>query len=119
MPWWLAVPLTVLLLIVSGLLDSVVGFSSMPVIVLATAAWCAFDSRKIGLERYKSGIAYRPWLLFFAVALLWIFGFPWYLIVRHRILSGRAKLKGSGVQEGVGPRPSEGDPPEATSGTAG
>jgi hypothetical protein len=62
-------------------------------VVLGTAIWVAIDSSKIQLKRYKSGISYGPVALFFAVALLWIIGFPWYLVMRHKIKTGTAVLK--------------------------
>jgi hypothetical protein len=89
MPWPLAILLTIGLLILGsqgpGLL--------MLVIVVGTAAWAAYDSKQIGVQRYKSGISFSPVVLFFGVALLWIAGFPWYLIVRGQIKAGTAVLK--------------------------
>ena len=41
---------------------------------------------------YKSGLAYSPVVLFFAMVFLWVVGFPWYLVVRHRILCKQASL---------------------------
>jgi len=63
------------------------------IMVLGTSLWAALDSSKIQLKRYKSGISYGPVVLFLACALLWIVGFPWYLIVRYKIKSGTAVLK--------------------------
>jgi hypothetical protein len=63
--------------------------------VLGTSLWAAFDSSKIQLKRYKSGISYGPIVLFVACALLWIVGFPWYLIMRYKIKAGTAVLKDS------------------------
>ena len=62
-------------------------------IVLGTGIWAAIDSSKIQLKRYKSGISYGPVVLFIAIALLWIIGFPWYLVMRYRIKTGTAVLK--------------------------
>lgn len=62
-------------------------------IVLGTALWAAIDSTKIQLSRYKSGISHGPVVLIFAVGLLWIIGFPWYLVMRHKIKTGTAILK--------------------------
>jgi len=61
--------------------------------ILGTALWAAIDSKKIQLRRYKSGISYGPVALFIAIALLWIVGFPWYLVMRYRIKTGAAVLK--------------------------
>ena len=63
------------------------------VMVIITAIWAAIDSSKIGLKRYKSGISYSPVVLLLGFWFLWIIAFPWYLIVRHKILNGTAVLK--------------------------
>lgn len=63
--------------------------------VLATSLWAALDSSKIQLKRYKSGISYGPVVLFLACALLWVVGFPWYLVMRYKIKTGAAILKES------------------------
>ena len=61
--------------------------------VLGTALWAAIDSSNIQLKRYKSGISYGPVVLFIACAMLWIVGFPWYLVMRYKIKQGKAVLK--------------------------
>jgi len=61
--------------------------------VLGTALWAAIDSSKLQLKRYKSGTSYGPVVLFFACALLWIVGFPWYLAMRYKTKIGTAVLK--------------------------
>lgn len=63
------------------------------VMVLITAIWAAVDSSKIRLKLYRSGISVGPVILFLGFLLLWIIAFPWYLIVRHKILTGAAVLK--------------------------
>jgi len=63
------------------------------VMVLITAIWAAVDSSKIHLKRYRSGISYGPVVLFIGFLLLWVIAFPWYLIVRYKILTGTAVLK--------------------------
>jgi hypothetical protein len=91
-----AIMLTIaLLLLTSFIRFDIAGqiVSLTGVMVLITAIWTAIDSSKIQLKRYKSGISYGPVVLFFGVVLLWIIAFPWYLIVRHKILTGTAVLK--------------------------
>ena len=61
--------------------------------VLGTGIWAAVDSTKIQLKRYKSGISYGPVVIFICFVGLWIVAFPWYLIMRHKILTGTAVLK--------------------------
>ena len=57
----------------------------------------AGHAHTIGLRRYRSGISYGPVVLFIGVAAVWIVGFPWYLVVRDRILRGEATLKEAGT----------------------
>jgi hypothetical protein len=90
----------ILLTIALWILASIIRFnfwdrevSLVPFMVVGTALWIAIDSSRIQLRRYKSGIAYGPVVLFFAVSLLWIVGFPWYLVMRGKIKNGTATLK--------------------------
>jgi len=70
-----------------------IGISFGWFIVLGTGIWAAVDSTKIQLKRYKSGISYGPVVIFICFVGLWIVAFPWYLIMRHKILTGTAVLK--------------------------
>jgi len=70
-----------------------VGISFGWFMVLGTGIWAAVDSTKIQLKRYKSGISYGPVVIFICFVGLWIVAFPWYLIMRHKILTGTAVLK--------------------------
>ncbi len=90
---WLAIPLTIALIVLSVIASTYAHFSVVMPMVLATSLWVAFDSSKLQLSRYKSGISYGPVALFVACALLWIVGFPWYLVMRDKIKSGTAVLK--------------------------
>lgn len=60
-------------------------------VVPGTALWAAIDSSKIQLKRYRSGVG--PVAFFFLCCAWWIVGFPWYLWMRNRILTGTAELK--------------------------
>ena len=94
MPWPLALLVTLALL-------AAIMVSPMPVgwaIVLFSAAWAAYDSTRIEIRRYKTGMALHPFGIFVGVALLWIIGFPWYLIVRGRIKSGALTPKASAAE---------------------
>jgi len=93
MVWWLALPFTATLLCGGLFAGAVLQVDVTPAIVLLSAAWCALDSRKIRLQTYQSGISYGPLGLFVAISCLWLVGFPWYLIVRHRIRNGGGILK--------------------------
>jgi len=83
------------LTIACGAIETVVRFNVTWIMLLGTSLWAAFDSSKIQLKRYKSGISYGPVVLFLGCALVWIVGFPWYLIMRYRIKTGAAVLKES------------------------
>jgi hypothetical protein len=60
-------------------------------IVIVTTLWAAVDSSKLKLKRYRSGVG--PAAFFCLCLMLWIVGFPWYLQMRHKILTGKAELK--------------------------
>jgi hypothetical protein len=90
---WIAILFSVGLVIVCSIISSTVNFPITGLMVIGTALWASIDSSKIQLKRYKSGISYGPIVLFIAIALLWIIGFPWYLAVRHKIKNGTALLK--------------------------
>lgn len=62
-------------------------------IVFVTSAVAAYDSTRVHLRRYASGISYGPVGLFVVCALFWPFGLIWYLIVRIRIRLGRMPQK--------------------------
>ena len=92
----------VLLTIALFLFTSIIGFDfdgkRVPLywfMIVGTALWAALDSRKIQLRRYQSGIAFGPVVLFIAISLLWVVGFPWYLAMRYKIKTGAATLKES------------------------
>jgi hypothetical protein len=76
------------------LLVAMVFVTPIPVILLS-AAWAAYDSAQVQLTKYQTGIAYSPLVLFLAVGLLWIVGFPWYLVARQKIKCGTLPLKGA------------------------
>lgn len=63
-----------------------------PMIVI-TGIWAAWDSSKIELKKYKSGISYGPVVIFICHFFLWIIAFPWYLSMRYKIKNGLAQLK--------------------------
>ena len=93
MKTWIAVLFSIGLLVACFMISVWVRFPVTWIMVVITSLWAAFDSSKIGLRRYKSGISYGPVVLFVVCVLIWIAGFPWYLSVRHRIMSGSAVLK--------------------------
>lgn len=95
MKWYgyLAIPLTLLLIIVSvgadSFLDLTVGCLNLTFfMVVITSVLVAIDSTRIELRQYKTHVASHPFVLFLALLLLWIVVFPWYLIIRAKIQSG-------------------------------
>lgn len=95
---WLAILLSIGIVIVTVILSRVVGVNLMLLIVPGTALWAAIDSKKISLKKYKSGISAGPIALFCGVILLWIVVFPWYLVIRDQIKTGKAVLKDAADQ---------------------
>jgi hypothetical protein len=61
--------------------------------VFATSIWAAIDSFRIDLQAYKTRIALHPMILFNLMYLLWVPLFPWYLVVRTRIMAGTLPRK--------------------------
>jgi len=88
MVWWAAILLTLGLFIIGLYVPKI-----MWLIVIGSAIWSAIDSSRIELHKYKSGVSYNPIILFIGIVGIWIVGFPWYLIVRGKILNGTAVLK--------------------------
>jgi len=81
------------------------GFDVIWLMIVSTAIWIAIDSKKIEIGKYKSGISYGPVVLFIATCLLGIVAFPWYLVVKERIKSGRALLKEERIEQGGAANP--------------
>jgi len=57
-------------------------------VILASAAWAAWDSHQIKLARYRSFISHGPFGLFVVVGLVWVVAFPWYIVIRQKIRTG-------------------------------
>ena len=93
MKWYLGIPLAVAIAIITILISGTIGINLVAIMVIATGIWAAIDSNNIELRKYKSGISYRPVVIFFLFILLWIAAFPWYLHIRYKIKNGLAELK--------------------------
>ncbi len=102
MKWYWAILFTVAILAVTLGVSELLGFNLTWMLVLGTAIWAAVDSSRLQLKKFKSGIACGPVVLFIAVALLWIVGFPWYLAVRYKIKHGSLELKEPDVPDTTG-----------------
>lgn len=70
-------------------------------VVLATSIWAAFDSSRVGLRAYKTALAAHPVILMIGMWLLWIITFPWYLVVRSKILAGILERRERPVRLGL------------------
>lgn len=79
---WLAILVTIVLLVVSSFLN--IGW----LLVIITSVWMAVDSNQIKIREYKTGLAVHPALIFLFSLMIWIVCFPWYLSVRHKIKNG-------------------------------
>lgn len=62
-------------------------------IVLGTSVWATFDSSRIDLQAYRTRIAVHPMILFNLMYMFWVPLFPWYLVVRARIIAGTLPRK--------------------------
>ena len=107
MPWWLAIPFTLFLATVVLALSFAIGFNLMFFLPLGSAFWVARDDDKLVRRGYDTRIPCRPGILILGVLLLWIFVFPWYLLVRHRTKTlkpeARNALRRSASQETAAP----------------
>jgi hypothetical protein len=61
--------------------------------VFGTSIWAAIDSFRIDLQAYRTRIALHPMVLFNLMYLFWVPLFPWYLVVRARIVAGTLPRK--------------------------
>ncbi len=83
-----AIPLTILLLAATSYLSGFLSFNAYYVLVGATAIWAAYDSHRIGVQRFDSSLALPAVGVLIALAVLWPFTFPAYLKLRYRIQHG-------------------------------
>ncbi len=61
--------------------------------VFGTSLWAAIDSFRIDLQAYRTRIALHPMIFFNLMYLFWVPLFPWYLVVRARIIAGTLPRK--------------------------
>jgi hypothetical protein len=61
--------------------------------VFGTSIWAAIDSFHLNLQAYRTRIAFHPMILFNLMFLFWVPLFPWYLVIRARIIAGRLPHK--------------------------
>src|ERR1700686_677707 len=85
---WIAILLTVGLIIGCGLLFSLADINLYIPMIVGTSVWAGVDSSRLQLGRCQSGISYSPVVLGILCSMFWIVGFPWYLSMRHKIITG-------------------------------
>ena len=86
---WLLVVASLLAYLAAAVVSGRTRLPVLGLLTVGTAARASFDSRRIELRRYRAGEAAHPVLLFWVVATAWPIWFPWYLLVRRRVLAGR------------------------------
>ena len=62
--------------------------------IIGSSAWVAYDSSKINIQHYSTGLSYKPRLLFFLALVSWCISVPWYLVLRYRIKQGKITIIG-------------------------
>jgi hypothetical protein len=95
-----AVALTLAILVVSVGLTSMIHFPVLLLVVPATAIWAVSDVISLR-RRYSSDPSFavsqdvlatlqtsKPFIVFAACFLIWFFGFPWYLVMRGKLVAG-------------------------------
>ena len=93
MKTWIAILLTFGLIGGCGLIHKLCEINIFPFVIVGASVWVGVDSSQTCLAMYESGISYRPVTLGVLCSMLWIVAFPWYLVMRHRIRTGKARLR--------------------------
>ena len=73
-------------------LSGLTGFDLYWPMAAGWGAWSAFESHRLDLKRYERVFPLEPWALLAAVTIMWPVSLPWFLRLRHRILTGRLRL---------------------------
>jgi hypothetical protein len=77
-----------LLLAATSYVSGILPFNAYYVLVGATAIWAAYDSHRLGVQRFDSSLSLPPIGVLIALGVLWPFTFPAYLKLRYRIQHG-------------------------------
>ncbi|HTI98500.1 MAG TPA: hypothetical protein VL527_06315 [Dongiaceae bacterium] len=93
MKTWKVILLTIGLLVPCGVLAAYTGVNLYIQLIVGTSVWAGLDSAQVQLRRYQSGISYGPVVLGILCSMFWVVAFPWYLYMRHKILTGKARLR--------------------------
>jgi hypothetical protein len=90
---WIALLFTIGLILACSAILAFTHLNLFIPLVVGTSVWAGIDSEKFHLRRYQSGISYSPVVLGILCSGLWIVAFPWYLSIRHKIITGAARLR--------------------------
>ena len=93
MKTWPAILVTAALIVGCSAIAVLTDINLYAPMVVGTSVWTGIDSAKLRLRRYQSGISYSPVVLGILCSMFWIVGFPWYLSMRHKIITGTARLR--------------------------
>lgn len=66
--------------------------------IFGTSVWAALDSARVQLQAYKTRFSLHPLILFNVMYFLWPVVFPWYLVVRSRILEAGRNSESSATR---------------------
>ena len=93
-PWITALLVTLVLIVLAAAVRMLVPTQWSAVILFGLSSiWAAWDSSRIGLNRYRSQMANGPVVVLFMCAFVWLLCSPWYLIIRQGIKRGLVPLK--------------------------
>ena len=94
-----AIALTLIVLFASAIVSALIHFPLVLLIVPATAVWAVLDVTRLR-KAYAADPSFvasrdvmamlqtsRPIIVFAACFLVWLFGFPWYLVMRGRLMA--------------------------------
>src|SRR4051794_24584733 len=95
-----AVALTLVIVVLSAALSEFVHFPVLLLVVPATAIWAVSDVISLR-QKYTNDPSFapspaaaatlqtsKPFIVFAACFLVWFFGFPWYLVMRGKLVAG-------------------------------
>jgi hypothetical protein len=95
-PWQINILMILGVLSIALFLPTEIGKPIMWIIFFISSFWAYNDSKKIGIDKYKTTIlmpSSKPYGVFFIVLLLWLITFPMYISWRYRALNGKIPLK--------------------------
>jgi hypothetical protein len=92
MPLSQGIPFSVVLALLASQLTVTLEAPIMAIMIIGTGLWVYFDSKRLQLSRYRTGLV-SPEVATIGCFGVWIIAFPWYLSARHKIANGTLPLK--------------------------